>query len=262
VNIKPPPERSYSFSPDSRRSLRKLGLTDAQIVELEKVLPFCRLDIEDAPRLEDVRDELLSTERAIKSVLRRVQRLRAEPGTLSPAAREAMNRVQRASCAEIEAAREALAVQEVEGNRDEIEAAREALNGAHAAGGDRVIERAAKALAAMDRVIGRALDDLGTEQRRTKAASPRPIERIYRALLLGSARGGSGAFNPAGRGAVARLTTAAEICYAAIGASDGYSPERAIKAFRQLQRDEAAQLDTMVRSMEDTRPPEKLASRP
>jgi hypothetical protein len=257
------PQQSYSLGAEARCSLQKLGVIDEQIAELEKVLPLCRLDIEDAPRLEDVR-ELLSMERAIKSVLRCVQRLQAELSMLWPATREAMNRVQMASCAEIEAAREALAVQEAKGNHDAIEAAREVLNRAHAAGGESVIEHAQEALAALKDVLGKALTGLPKEQRRTKAASTRPIDRIYHALLLGWGRGGGGrAFNFSGIGAVARLTEVARTCYEVIGAPfENHALERPNKAFRRLQRDENGRLEAMVRQMKDARPSENLTSRP
>lgn len=281
-----PPLRSYSFSADARCCLRKNGLIDEQIAELEKVLPFCWLDIEDAPQLGDVRSELTKTTRAIKTTLDRVERLLPERNVSWPAAREAMNWIHKASSGEIDAAREALAAQEAlaacdaERNRNEIDAAREALNRAHAAGGGcHEIEHAQEALAALNRVITGALADLRTEQTRTKAASPRPIERIFDALLRGWRQGAGGrAFNlapepeypddmaritPKSRGhAKRKFERIVQICYETIGAPRDYVPERAIRAFRRSQTVARARRDAMVQKMRDKRPSENPTSRP
>jgi hypothetical protein len=161
MNFSKPLAQSYPFSAEARCRLRGLGLIDEQIVELEEVLPFCRLDIEDAAPLGDVRSELQSVRRAVNRALAATRRL-STAGL--PASREALNRVQMAS---------------------------------HKAGGEcREIERAQEALAALNEVLCKALADLPKEQRRTKSASPQPIERIERALLRGWSRGGGGrAFN-------------------------------------------------------------------
>jgi hypothetical protein len=235
VSIKPP-LRSYSFSADSRCSLRKLGLIDEQLAELEKVLPFCRLDIEDAAPLGDVRSELQS-----------VDATRRLYTAASPSLREALNRMQMAS---------------------------------HQTGGDcREIEHAQSAVAALNDVLGKALDDLPKEQRRTMAASPQPIERVYHALVLGWGRGGGGrAFNlapePEYRDRMAHVMRTAraeatrkfeaivQVCYETIGAPRDYCPERAIKSFRRLQRADDARRAAMVQEMRNARSSENLTSRP
>lgn len=239
-----PPLRSYSFSADSRCSLRKLGLIGEQFAELEKVLPFCRLDTEDAAPLGDVRSELQLVRRATNGTLAATRRLSAES---LPALREALNRVQMAS---------------------------------YNAGGEcREIEHAQSALVALNDVLGKALGDLPKEQRRTKAASPHPIDRIYHALVLGWGHGGGGrAFNlapePEYRNDMARITPKSrghakrkfeaivQVCYETIGAPRDYVPERAIKAFRRSQKAERARREAMVQEMQDARHIENLSSRP
>lgn len=239
-----PPLRSYSFSVDSRCSLRKLGLIDEQLAELEKVLPFCRLDTEDAAPLGDVRSELQSLQKTTDRTLGATRRLSV---AASPGLQEALNRVQMAS---------------------------------HQTGGDcREIERAQKALAALNDVLGKTLGDLPKKARPTKAASPHPIDRIYHALALGWGRGGGGrAFNlapePEIRDGVARVMRASraeatrtfeaivQVCYETIGKPRDYVPERAIKSFRRLQRADDARRAAVVQEMRDARPSENLTPRP
>ncbi len=148
------------------------------------------------------------------------------------------------------------------------------------AGGEcREIEHAQSALVALNDVLGNALGDLPKEQRRTKAASPHPIDRIYHALVLGWGRGGGGrAFNfepePEYRNGMARITPKSrgnakrkfeaivQVCYETIGAPRDYVPERAIKAFRRSQKAERARREAMVQEMQDARHIENLTSRP
>jgi hypothetical protein len=220
VNLKPP-TRSCRFSEDARCRLRGLGLIKEQIAELEEVLPFCRLDIADAPRLQDVRAELKAASRTIERAFAQTRRLLLEYNTVSPIAREAMNRIQKAS---------------------------------HEAGGDCCeIERARDALVPLDRAVTKALADLPKEQRRTRAAAPRPVKRIDDALIRGWGRGGGGrAYNlapdPEIRDGTARITRRrranakrkfeeiVQICYDTIGAPQDYFHERAIKLFWRLSR--------------------------
>jgi hypothetical protein len=209
------------FSRERRKALLKLGVVDAQIKALEAVLPMCRLLITDDPPLRSVREELESVAGAISDARQKICQFADEP-----AAWEARNR---------------------------IDAASYALGVAQGATG-----RACGALDDLGGVVGKALSDLGTTQRRTNSASPAPIKWIHDALVRGWAKGGrdaSGAIKPfnikvSGANESVFLTVAA-ICYETMkGSPEIETPLRAVRSYTSYLRREAtkraAERDSVV----------------
>src|SRR5262249_28166408 len=140
------------FNVERRKDLHNLGLIDAQIEELEAVLPMCRLLITDDPPLRSVRGALELVAQAISAARRKTCQF-----ANTPAAWEARHRMDAASLA---------------------------------LGGDLgEVARAISAFEALGHVVERAVSDLGTTQRRTNRADPSPIRLIHTALVKGWARG-------------------------------------------------------------------------
>jgi hypothetical protein len=143
------------FGASQRDTLHRLGVIDAQIAELEAVLPLCRVMLSGLTPLRDVRDELDALTAAMKSAQTRMSGL-LKASDLRPASLEAWNRILAAS---------------------------------FDAGGDgRELERAANALQTAREAVLRARQVLPREQRRSNAASPWPVAWIHQALIRGWGR--------------------------------------------------------------------------
>jgi len=194
----------YRFSVEQRDRLHRCDLIDAQIEELEAILPVCRAMTTDDARLQDVRAELEDAAKAIGRAQRSISRLfKGDKSSL--ALFEALNRVQAAS------------YDAAAGRYGEI----------------REFDGALDAMSSLAAVVAQALDGLGNEERRTNIADPRSIENIYDALLRGWAkrsREPSKIFNiRASRGPKSKFREVAGICYEAI--ERDIDPERAIRAY-------------------------------
>jgi hypothetical protein len=208
----------YRFCEEERKSLHRLGVIDAQIEELEAILPACRAMTTDAPRLQDVRSALEGAGKAIKHAQQSIARLsRADKS--APALFEALNRVHMASY-------------DPAAGRD---------------GDMREIDRALDATSSLAAVVEYALERLGEKERRPNVANPMVIEHIVEALLRGWAKGpqnSSKVFTldisrgphplkasraPATRARGSAFLDVVNICYGAIGRRP--EPDRAIRAY-------------------------------
>ena len=201
------------FSAERRGDLQRNGLLDAQIEELEAVLPMCRLLTTDDPRLGSVREELELVARALSDARRKICQFADKP-----AAWEARHRIDMAS---------------------------------HTLGGDSgEAGRACAALVALGRAVERAVSDLGTTQRRTNRADPSPIRLIHKALEKGWARGGRDAhgcikqFNikvsSAPEGVFLKVVA---ICYETMkGSRDIETPLRPVRSYMDYLRREREKL--------------------
>jgi hypothetical protein len=176
-------------------------VTEAQIAELEAVLPSCHALIEDHSPLTDTRDELQKLIAALGE-LQRVFESRTK------AAREALNRWQMA----------AHALRHPFG-RDPEFALRLDI--------DTLLQ------AARD-----AQDRLGSAQRRSHAANPEPIRRIDDALVLGWAKAHAGKAIPAYCVPPRAFREIVQFAYEAVGAERDYVPEKALRAYRRWRKRE------------------------
>jgi hypothetical protein len=206
--------RDIRFTTTQREALKKLGLLDEQISELQSILPGCAAMLSKPASLPAVRDKLKQT----TAVLERAERALIKIVTSrSDANLEVRNRV-----IEVDFA--------VSDGTDTIEAALAAL----------VIARESFAVA-----TGR----LRAKARHKRTADYRPIEWIGNALLHGFIKhhhrkapppGRSDPILPAYTLTVSRsapFSTIAAICYVAIGELDGSrgsTPDRAIREYLRL----------------------------
>jgi hypothetical protein len=194
---------AYRFSAERRKDLARLGVIEAQIAELEAVLPGCHILIEDHSPLTDSRDEL---ERLI-TALGDVQRVFE---TRTKAGREALNRWQMA-----------------------------AHERGHPLGSDP--EFPAKLdLATLVDAARAAKQTLGFKQRRSHAADPEPIRRIADALALGWAQAHTGWYTPRYRMPPRKFREIVQMAYETMGAERDYLPERALRSHRAWQKLETA----------------------
>ena len=209
-------ETNVRFTPEQRVSLKRLDVIDAQIAELEAVLPFARLVLRRSAPLQDVRDELQSLAKEMESAQKRMSRL-LEAHVSSLALHESWDRVWMASF-------------EVNGDGDEV-------------------ERASNALTIAQDIVRRAQAELPNKQRRSNAGTPWPVARIHEALVRGwgkayvQVRTGDA---PAKAERIPpfpfKLSTDPNssfrvivgICYDAIRESQDNDPERAIRAYVDL----------------------------
>jgi hypothetical protein len=196
---------TYGFLAERRNDLARLGVTEAQIAELELILPGCYALIEEYPTLTDTQDEFQQLIAALDGVKRVF-----EPHT--KCAREALNRWQMA----------AHALCHQFGSDPEF---------AHKLGLDTLLR------AARDAQHG-----LGVKQRRSRAANPEPIRRISDALSFGWARGHGDKPRTAYRMPPGKFREIVQIAYEAMGANAGqdYMPERALRGYNAWRKKEAA----------------------
>lgn len=136
------------FSAERRRDLERLGVTDEQISEVEAVLPLCALHIKSSPQLTDTRVVLNGLIEALCTV-RKV--FSASP----EATREALNRWMMAAHAH-----------------------------GHPFGSDHEFMRKLD-LGTLIESAREAKGQLGTDQRRSHAATSKPIQLIDEALVRG-----------------------------------------------------------------------------
>jgi hypothetical protein len=215
------------FSLAQRTSLCGLGVTGDQIAELEKILPLCRVMVVDDPTLRDVRDKL-------KAIVKAVERLNLQlapppKANVKLAQLEALNRIQKAS-------------------RD--------------CGGD--CGEADKCIASLHQlrpVIDKALNDLGTTQRRTNSAATGPIKLIDDALKLGWAKhtrrliqqGSTNALPlniRASRHLSSQFSGVVRVCYEAMTGKEDCDPERAIRSYIFWYKRQRTQLSAQRAEME------------
>jgi hypothetical protein len=191
------------FSAERRQDLVRLGVTVAQIAEIERVLPICRVLIEDHSPLTDARDELDK----LIAALRAAQRILKPP---TKAAREALNRWQMA-----------------------------AYSLGHPMGSDPDFFAALD----LDILIDAAREgrrSLGPDQRRSHAAHPEPIRLINDALVRGWAMEHANKFPVWYRKRPRKFREIVQIAYEAIGAERDYVPEKALRAYSAWLKKEAA----------------------
>jgi hypothetical protein len=213
------------FSDAQQKQLAELLVVPEQIAQLERVLPLCRAMRSNAPPMDDVRNELLRIEKALRKAATELSRF-AKASSSVPALQEAFTRVQ---CEFFEMP-------------DHGE----------------VIEKARLALASPLTAISRAQRELPTEQRRPSAPWW-PIARIHDALVLGWGR----AKYPVRHGQVTTVCATAPIppfphipstgpknkfrlivgiCYDLMDDTHDSDPERPIKAFCQWYKKDRARL--------------------
>lgn len=218
---------TLNFNENQKNELKTLGVLDAQIVELEKVLPTCRAWTADAPPMQDVLDELMDFSKAINGAHDSIVKM-SQAGKTIPARFEAQQR--------IEVAYSDIAIP---------------LGGYD--GADQLLKRAQEALIAVQEVVANALQNLPRTQRRSYAANTRAIEWIDNALTLTFANQhypvSSGEYDPADTSALQMPTPPppypfpvssgvtrpfriiAGICYQVITGKPDVDPERAIKTY-------------------------------
>jgi hypothetical protein len=199
------------FSVERRKDLRNEGLVDAQIDELEAILPMCRLLIADDPPLRSVREKLEAVAQSIAGARKKIGEY-----ANTPAALEARWRIDAAS---------------------------------RTLGGDLgETERACAALDDLGRVVERAISDLGTKQRRTNRAANMPIKLIDEALSRGRGlRGLHVKVSSAPEGVFMRIVA---ICYERMtGSEDVVTPLRAIRSYMGYLRRERAELNRRRKSV-------------
>lgn len=193
------------FNAGQRKALADLGLLADQIDELQMVaLPTARALLRKPAALNDVRDCLKIVSESMARATAALTRLLAANNSV-PALQEALLRVQLAD-----------------------------FNTEHNTNAE-TIRTALKDVSAARAVIDRARQDLSSEQRRHRAASPLPLYWINKALLRGFLR----AYEKTPSLPHYRLTPSASpnskyrriirICYEAMGQKNS-DPERAIKA--------------------------------
>ncbi|MBI3375006.1 MAG: hypothetical protein HY017_25065 [Betaproteobacteria bacterium] len=196
-----------TFSPEQRAELHRLGAIDAQIDELEaNALPISLAWLRNPPTLQDVRDQLEAVFVAVECAAAAMSGLLRAGDAMTLAKREAQARILEA-CYEIH-----------HDPHDEHD----------------LVEKASYALSRVQAVVKHARDSLPNAQRRTGAASPRPVEWIYQSLVSGFTKGHRQPLPPytlrvsSSQGSPFREIVG--ICYDAMGQRNT-DPERAIKAF-------------------------------
>jgi hypothetical protein len=191
--------RRHKFSSAQRTRLRDLGLLDEQTDELEGVLPLCKALLSKPATLTEVREKLSGIAKPLKKAM---------------AAMDAIGK--RSSPAKIEAYDRILLAQETAEPDNEV---------------------VAQQLTQIIAIAQRAIESLGSEQRRAHDANPLPIGFIEAALLRGFRRH----YDPEiqGKGLPPYEMTAARkrgpfsevaaICYETIGRHN--EPNRAIRNY-------------------------------
>jgi hypothetical protein len=189
--------------------LARLGLADAQIIELERVLPTCKLRIAASPPLQDVRDKL-------QQIRKDISKLNKSIASLiwlneSAASREGLIRLQEAAYKRRDILGPITETMPIPG-----------LN----------------VLYALASSADDAITSLGSQQRRSRAANPEPVWLIYQALITGWAKHHRGRPIPKYDMRPAKFTKVVQIIYEAIGAD--YVPDRAVRGYRKWRKLEAA----------------------
>jgi hypothetical protein len=201
---------AYQFSEERRSDLARLGLADAQIIELEAVLATCKLRIADSPPLQDVRDKLLQIRKDFSKINKNITSLICLKE--SAASREGLLRLQEAAYK----------------RRDILGLITETMP----IPGLNVLD----ALAAS---VDDAITNLGT-QRRSRAANPEPVWLIAQALITGWAKHHRGGPIPRYDLGPAKFIEVVQIVYEAIGSPADYVPERALRGYRKWRKLETA----------------------
>lgn len=199
------------FTAAQRQDLRRLGLIDAQIEQLEPILCVCKavLDVHtNVAPLNEVRDEFDRVEIALQAAQNHLTALR-DARQSQPAPQEARLRIK-------------VELYRTNPKSDQIEEALQALQ--------IVIDG-----------VRSSKKRLPGEQRRHHTASSEPIEIIYNALLRAQLQGTNAPefrFHPSS-GEGSPFYCVVEICYAASRPNAATSPERAIKAFLKERKESA-----------------------
>jgi hypothetical protein len=197
-------ERQYCFSAERREDLARLGVSKAQIVELEAVLPQCKILTDDHASLTDIREELGRVTEALDTLQRAIE-------APTKATREALNRWQMA-----------------------------AYSLGHPMGSEPSFPDKVD-LAALAEAARQAYKDLGSEQRRSHAATPGSVRLIDDALVRGWIRyHANERMHPYKR--PRKFREIVEYCYEAIDVRPDTNHERARRAYSTWRKKEAKRL--------------------
>jgi hypothetical protein len=202
---------AYGFSEERRSDLARLGLADAQIIELEGVLATCKLRIADSPPLQDVRDKLLQIRKDISKLNKSIASLIWHKE--SAASREGLIRLQEAAYKRRDILGPITDTMPIPG-----------LN----------------ILDALASSVDDAIMNLGRQQRRSRAANPEPVWLIAQALESGWGKQNRGKPIPTYEMPSAKFAEIVQIVYETVGAPSDYVSERALRGYRKWRKLEAA----------------------
>lgn len=214
------------FTPSQKNGLRKLGVLQLQITELEIRMPTCKFFVSPAARLSDVRHELETLGKVSKSLTRFLVKLEANNPSL--AVRETAQRLQ-------------LKIWEQKHDAE-------------------IVAQAKAISAKLSKLVEDVSSELSKKQRRRLTAHPGPIGIIETALLRGWGLhhfrpDGEGGFKasktmlrypfPVSRTPASPFYGIASICYELFLGSEDHDPDRAIRAFLEL--DQKRRTDTRLK---------------